>query len=92
MRGNLKLTGDLAYPKLSSLGRRKYKLEDLVEVHNMENPISTEPVPTMRQVLEYGILTGMLEELKAELPSENAFEKMKKRWNSILEKEKHKKE
>ena len=40
MRGNLKLTGDLAYPELSPLGRRKYKLEDLVEVYNMENPLT----------------------------------------------------
>lgn len=92
MKGNLKLEGNLAYPELSRLGRRKYKLEHLVEVHNMENPISSEPVPTWRQVYEYGILMGMLEELKAELPSENEFEKMKERWNSILEKEKHKKE
>jgi len=91
MRGNLKLTGDLAHPELPPLGRRKYKLEHLVEVHNMENPISSEPVPTMRQVLEYGILTGMLEELKAELPSENTFKLLQERWNSILEKEKNKK-
>ena len=77
-------------PGYTSTRRRKYKLEDLIEVYNKSEK-SSEGMPTMNQVYEYGILTGMLEDLKAELGSDMLFEEMQKRWNLILEKEKQKK-
>ena len=67
---------------------RKYKLEDLIEVYNMPD-CPTECMPTMKQTFEYGVLTGMLKDLENEVGE--YYEKLKERWNSILEKEKQQK-
>ena len=61
--------------------RRRHKLEELIEIYNMED-CPSEPIPTRKQVYEYGILTEMLEDLKNEL-GELYFEKVKSRWESI---------
>ena len=73
----------------STTRSRKYKLEDLIKVYNMDDCVS-EGMPTMKQVYEYGVLSGMLEDLKAEVGI--YYEEMQERWNSILGKEKNKKE
>jgi len=75
-------------PGFTTTRRRKYKLEDLIEVYNKSEK-SSEGMPTMNQVYEYGILMGMLEDLKAEVGI--YFEEMQERWNSILEYENYKK-
>ena len=78
-------------PGFTTTRRRKYKLEDLIEVYAMDD-CQSEGMPTMKQICEYGVLIGMIEDLKAELGTESLFEELKEKWNSILEKEKHKKE
>ena len=76
-------------PGFTTTRRRKYKLEDLIEVYNMDD-CPSEGMPTMKQIYEYGVLIGMLEELKAEVGI--YFEEMQERWNSILEYKNYKKE
>ena len=75
-------------PGYTTTRRRKYKLENLIEVYSMDD-CPSEGMPTMKQIYEYGVLIGMLEDLKNEVGI--YFEEMQERWNSILEKEKIKK-
>lgn len=75
-------------PGFTTTRSRKYKLEDLIEVYSMDD-CQSEGMPTMKQICEYGILTGMLEDLKAEVGI--YFEEMQEGWNSILEHEIYKK-
>ena len=70
----------------STTVKRKYKLENLIEVYNMDDCVS-EGMPTMKQVYEYGVLSGMLKYLENEIGCEALFTELKERWNSILEKE-----
>ena len=64
--------------------RRRHKLEELIEIYNMED-CPSEAIPTRKQVYEYGILTEMLEDLKNEL-GELYLEEAKSRWKSLNKK------
>ena len=76
-------------PGFTTTRSRKYKLEHLIDVYSMDN-CPSEGMPTMKQICEYGVLIGMLEELKNEVGI--YFEEMQERWNSILEYKNYKKE
>ena len=77
-------------PGFTTTRKRKYKLEDLIEVYNMDD-CPSEGMPTMKQIYEYGVLSGMLEDLKNELGSDKLFKEMQTQWNLILEKRNQKK-
>ena len=59
----------------------EYTAEDLAAVQSIED-CPTEPMPTYRQIFEYGVLTEMLNKLESELGSQHYIDKIRE-YNKI---------